>query len=109
MVCITEVIHVCVNAEYELDDGIPRGVRVIHRFMKSGSGFASARDLLLFQDHFRTDDGCYVIYEISVNGETPTSATTAVKNAYVRAEVLLCAYMLIPSGRDVRFFDRDKV
>ena len=81
-------------------DGIPRGVRVIHRFMKSGSGFASARDLLLFQDHFRTDDGCYVIYEISVNGETPTSATTAVKNAYVRAEVLLCAYMLIPSGRD---------
>ena len=78
---------------------------MIHRFMKSGSGFASARDLLLLQDHYRTEDGCYVIYEVSVNGEIPTTAATASKNTYVRAEVLLCAYMLIPTGRDVGEFN----
>lgn len=78
---------------------IPQGVRVVHRYMKSGSGFATCRDLVLLQDHFRTEEGCYVIYEVSVNGELP-SQRTAKTPSYVRAEVLLCAYLLIPSGRD---------
>lgn len=77
---------------------IPKGVRIIHRTMKSTSGFASSRDLLLLQDHFRTTDGCYVIYEISVNGDLPSST---LKQHYVRAEMLLCSYLIIPSGRDV--------
>ena len=64
--------------------------------MKSGSGFASS--LVLFQDHYRTDDGCYVIYEISVNGDCPV---TTAKQSYIRAEVLLSSYLIIPSGRDV--------
>ena len=66
--------------------------------MKSPSGFASSRDLILLQDHFQTDDGCYVIYEISINGDLPVSST---KQSYVRAEVFLCSYLIIPSGRDV--------
>lgn len=41
-----------------------------------------------------------MIYEVSVNGELP-SQRTAKTPSYVRAEVLLCAYLLIPSGRDV--------
>ena len=69
--------------------------------MKSGSGFASSRDLVLFQDHYRTDDGCYVIYEISVNGDCPV---TTAKQSYVRAEVLLSSYLISPSGRDVGVF-----
>ena len=78
--------------------------------MKSGSGFATCRDLVLLQvrllpsphaqDHFRTEEGCYVIYEVSVNGDLP-SHTTGKRASYVRAEVLLSAYLLIPAGRDV--------
>ena len=73
---------------------------MIHRTMKSPSGFASSRDMILLQDHYRTDDGCYVIYEISINGDLHLSST---KQSYVRAEVLLCSYLIIPSGRDVAF------
>lgn len=78
--------------------------------MKSGSGFATCRDLVLLQvgflsachpqDHFRTEEGCYVIYEVSVNGDLP-SRTAGKRASYVRAEVLLSAYLLIPAGRDV--------
>ena len=31
------------------DNDIPQGVRVVHRYMKSGSGFATCRDLVLLQ------------------------------------------------------------
>ena len=78
--------------------------------MKSGSGFATCRDLVLLQvvmpsvlhpkDHFRTEEGCYVIYEVSVNGDLP-SPSPSKRAFYVRAEVLLSAYLIIPAGHDV--------
>ena len=41
--------------------------------------------------------GCYVIYELSINGAN----NLAVKKNYVRAEVLLSVYLIIPEGPHV--------
>ena len=71
--------------------------------MKSPSGFASSRDMILLQDHYRTDDGCYVIYEISINGDLPLSST---KQSYVRAEVLLCSVSTMTSNPCFLCFSR---
>ena len=100
---VYRTVRSCLSLERSerLVNDIPHGIRILHRSMKSGSGFASSRDLVLFQDHYRTDDGCYVIYEISVNGDCPV---TTAKQSYVRAEVLLSSYLISPSGRDVGVF-----